>query len=76
MWAGPSPLSVLGGQGNLLLGPLLGLSVVLVAAAVCGVPWLTDATSASVSVTSEVAFATLAQDELISRRKSLDVIWG
>lgn len=35
------------GTRDLLLGPLLGLSVVLVAAAVCGIPWLTDATSAS-----------------------------
>lgn len=37
------------GTRDLLLGPLLGLSMVLVAAAVCGVPWLTDATSASSS---------------------------
>lgn len=40
-----TPLSVLGTR-DLLLGPLLGRSVVLVAA-VCGVPWLAEATSAS-----------------------------
>lgn len=43
------PFVSAGGTRDLLLGRLLGLSVVPVAAAVRAVPWLTDATSASLS---------------------------